>query len=266
MSTLILRDGQQYGPYTDTELAEFLRSGQLSPNDLAWRDGMADWQPLGGLIGGRSSPPPPLPPKKAPSTGPAQEEKKPRGTGRFRSWAITIVISLLIFAALTNQKNRNDSSGLEDNGVGSSASSSRGPMPLTQGNAQTFQEGIVRVAMEPVQSALHSMVDPNKSLTETSKPVVRSTDDLDTIKMAKAVIEKMGYDFNLTIAEIARNRTSLLASNDPFQSSKPLVALAENTAKVRDRALGVGLINRQTFDALGPVVIDLGASARENSK
>jgi len=43
----IAKDGQQLGPFTDAQIDQQLASGAISPADLAWRDGMADWQPLG---------------------------------------------------------------------------------------------------------------------------------------------------------------------------------------------------------------------------
>lgn len=41
----LARDGQQFGPISDTELAKFIELGHLQPHDLLWRDGFPDWQP-----------------------------------------------------------------------------------------------------------------------------------------------------------------------------------------------------------------------------
>ncbi len=41
----LARDGQQYGPMTDAELAKFIELGHLQPNDLLWREGFPDWRP-----------------------------------------------------------------------------------------------------------------------------------------------------------------------------------------------------------------------------
>jgi|SRR5262245_16004438 len=41
----LARDGQQYGPLTDPELAKFVELGHLQPTDLLWREGFSDWQP-----------------------------------------------------------------------------------------------------------------------------------------------------------------------------------------------------------------------------
>jgi hypothetical protein len=41
----LARDGQQYGPLSEPELARFIELGHLQPTDLLWRDGFPDWRP-----------------------------------------------------------------------------------------------------------------------------------------------------------------------------------------------------------------------------
>ena len=41
----IARDGQQFGPLSDTELTKFVELGHLQPTDLLWREGFPDWRP-----------------------------------------------------------------------------------------------------------------------------------------------------------------------------------------------------------------------------
>ena len=41
----LARDGQQYGPLSDAELAKFIELGHLQPTDLLWREGFQDWRP-----------------------------------------------------------------------------------------------------------------------------------------------------------------------------------------------------------------------------
>jgi hypothetical protein len=50
MNIYITRNGQQLGPFTDSDLREKIASGQFTPNDLGWYEGMADWQPLSILM------------------------------------------------------------------------------------------------------------------------------------------------------------------------------------------------------------------------
>jgi type II secretory pathway pseudopilin PulG len=46
MNITIHKNGQQLGPYSEAQIEEMLRSGNLSHEDLAWSPGMAEWQPL----------------------------------------------------------------------------------------------------------------------------------------------------------------------------------------------------------------------------
>jgi Tfp pilus assembly major pilin PilA len=64
------QDGQQYGPYTEADIRQWLKDGKLAADALAWREGMAEWTPLSTLFppepigsvpppfAGRAAPPP----------------------------------------------------------------------------------------------------------------------------------------------------------------------------------------------------------------
>jgi hypothetical protein len=41
----LARDGEQFGPISDAEMARFVELGHLKPNDLLWREGFPDWRP-----------------------------------------------------------------------------------------------------------------------------------------------------------------------------------------------------------------------------
>jgi hypothetical protein len=41
----LARNGQQFGPLSEAELAKFIDLGHLQPTDLLWRDGFPDWRP-----------------------------------------------------------------------------------------------------------------------------------------------------------------------------------------------------------------------------
>lgn len=41
------RDGRTFGPYPEARVEGMIRSGELLPHDLCWREGMPDWEPLG---------------------------------------------------------------------------------------------------------------------------------------------------------------------------------------------------------------------------
>lgn len=46
MHIFIDRSGQQFGPYSVDECLAFLSDERLLDQDLAWREGMEQWQPL----------------------------------------------------------------------------------------------------------------------------------------------------------------------------------------------------------------------------
>jgi hypothetical protein len=63
------QDGEKYGPYSEDDIREWLREGRITTAALAWREGMADWAPLGSFFAaatGSMPPPPPGMPPLAP--------------------------------------------------------------------------------------------------------------------------------------------------------------------------------------------------------
>jgi uncharacterized protein DUF4339 len=66
----LARDGQQYGPLTDPELAKFVELGHLQPTDLLWREGFADWRPALVVF----------PPQGGGAAGRKEANTKPAGT------------------------------------------------------------------------------------------------------------------------------------------------------------------------------------------
>jgi hypothetical protein len=57
MSIYINKNGQQSGPFEDSVVIDQLRSGSLSPNDMAIRQGDASWQRVGDMFPGVSAGP-----------------------------------------------------------------------------------------------------------------------------------------------------------------------------------------------------------------
>jgi len=53
MQIYLARNQEQAGPYTLEQVNSMLASGQVVLSDLAWHDGLDNWQPLGQLTGGR---------------------------------------------------------------------------------------------------------------------------------------------------------------------------------------------------------------------
>ena len=65
---LVLKDGQQHGPYPVEEINRQLSTHAFESSDLAWHEGLAEWQPLSAIAGVMAGhghhlhpPPPPVP-------------------------------------------------------------------------------------------------------------------------------------------------------------------------------------------------------------
>ena len=64
MNVWISRGGQKYGPYTTSQLEEWLAQGKVSQHDLAWNQGQS-WRPLGDILREAGCVIPPPPPQMA---------------------------------------------------------------------------------------------------------------------------------------------------------------------------------------------------------
>jgi len=65
MAIYIRKNNEQIGPFDENQVLDGIRDGVYASNDLAWREGMAGWEPLESLYPSSSVPlpgPPPLPP------------------------------------------------------------------------------------------------------------------------------------------------------------------------------------------------------------
>ena len=58
MEFSIIKDGQQQGPYSESEIQSMLESGDFQLEDLAWKAGMQEWKPLSEVMVKWSVPPP----------------------------------------------------------------------------------------------------------------------------------------------------------------------------------------------------------------
>ncbi len=67
MEIWIGRDGERHGPYKEEQVRAWLRSGELSRDDLGWREGLADWRPLSVLFPEETVVPPAVPPAAPPA-------------------------------------------------------------------------------------------------------------------------------------------------------------------------------------------------------
>jgi hypothetical protein len=56
----IIHNNEQSGPYHEEEIRQKLISGDLLAGDLAWKEGMPDWKPLGEVFNANPASPPKL--------------------------------------------------------------------------------------------------------------------------------------------------------------------------------------------------------------
>lgn len=81
----LAREGKQFGPLSDAELAKFIELGHLLPTDLLWREGFAEWRPAPSVFPPKPAPPtapvpraahqPPL--QQQPQRQPVQQQQRP---------------------------------------------------------------------------------------------------------------------------------------------------------------------------------------------
>jgi hypothetical protein len=62
MNYYVIREGQQYGPYSLADLQRYLAQGNIQPGDMARSEGMEQWLPVEQIVGNISVPRPAPPP------------------------------------------------------------------------------------------------------------------------------------------------------------------------------------------------------------
>ncbi|MET0332163.1 MAG: RDD family protein [Dyella sp.] len=112
MEVWIGREGERHGPYQEEDVRQWLRSGELSRDDLGWYAGLADWQPLAILFADAlkeipeqrlDEPTPPSPPPITPlPTTPAVAAPADYATfwQRFAAWLLDYLILGVIGALI----------------------------------------------------------------------------------------------------------------------------------------------------------------------
>ncbi len=70
MNYMLMRNGQQYGPYTLADLQRYVAAGNILVSDLVKSEGMENWVPLSQIIGNIPVPVAPAPQWTAPQASP----------------------------------------------------------------------------------------------------------------------------------------------------------------------------------------------------
>ena len=88
----IFRNGEQFGPFSITEIKRMLASGELASDNLYWVEGMSEWETLSKAFETSAAAGPPPPPLKANSVqaNPAQKNKEDRW-----NWAPFIILMVV---------------------------------------------------------------------------------------------------------------------------------------------------------------------------
>lgn len=96
MQIYLARNNVQAGPYSLEELNRMLAGGQVQLTDLAWHEGMSQWQPLGQLTQGQRIYQPAAAPWPTPAPSPLSLEKTPASPTDAPAAATTQVTELRI--------------------------------------------------------------------------------------------------------------------------------------------------------------------------
>lgn len=101
MEVWIGRNGERHGPYQEEQIRQWLRSGQLSPDDFGWYEGLADWQPLSVLFVDevRRTPPASAPP--APVAAPAFKRAGVSYAGFWKRVVAYLIDSMVMYIPCT---------------------------------------------------------------------------------------------------------------------------------------------------------------------
>ena len=100
MNIAVHRNGEKYGPYTLDQVRDYLGSGALSVDDLAWCEGCAEWSPLKDIIARAVVPPLPTKLPPIPQSYASHPVALPSKVTSGRMWTTAIVASGATLAVL----------------------------------------------------------------------------------------------------------------------------------------------------------------------
>jgi hypothetical protein len=89
------RNGEQHGPFSDADLANFAALGQLQTNDLVWREGFSNWRPARTIFPESQRAPVPASPIASkpvrPRADASRREETPQQTSAGPTWRVALI-------------------------------------------------------------------------------------------------------------------------------------------------------------------------------
>lgn len=93
------RDGEEFGPYPESQVRQWAASGQVPQATLAWCEGMPTWRPLGEVLGGEPTGDaparPPMPPGPPELTRPVDPVRARLPEPPSLHWFLLLVLCLV---------------------------------------------------------------------------------------------------------------------------------------------------------------------------
>jgi hypothetical protein len=90
------RNGRQHGPFSDADVANFARLGQLQVDDLIWREGFANWRPALTIFPEPLPASPPHPSRR--TVGPQVDVSRRQPLGPLPRGGLTWKVALIALA------------------------------------------------------------------------------------------------------------------------------------------------------------------------
>lgn len=200
-------NGQQHGPVSSAELRSLARHGFITPNDLVWKTGMANWKQAGQLKGlfpaamvVEPKPPPSSMPLIAVTAGP-----KPRPSGKRTKYvvmlipmtviAIGTVLVTKVSSYLTPLQviTRTDGAGTTERGR----------------NDASGNDGLPAVRSSTEQESHQAIAKRTEEASQVLKRNVRSiTPGMTRAKVLETMGERPDVDYELQVGAITAINTS----------------------------------------------------------
>lgn len=252
MNIYIGRNGKQNGPFTLQEVNAQLATRHFLPTDLAWYDGMTDWQPLstipGVVVPSQPASPPTLPPPPKLTPVPASSTQGSSGTGR--AVVNVVVIGGLLFGLYFLYNYVQDK-------LNKSAKMSGGrELRINNGSLELWRDGKY---LRTVYTHLRSSIDGGLISENVEKVEPVGDGDKYAVVLLKLIIGKTADSKSGAVVQrvelcLIRDGTleRTLAISGTVSNEKPDKGTDDENDPMRAGALIVGLQTYMQFDETSP--------------